>query len=248
MNTAPKFQLLTNKRTAFTLIELLTVIAIVGILAAILIPAVGAVRRNANEAKGVSNLRQVGTAIGMFCSEHSNKFPPAVTKDSDYARILAPYFGAEGSTWADVKKGERSDVFKDPSAENQEGVYHFGANPNFMGDIQQWNEASPRPNDIARMVSRLSVRRPGEQILLADACLMNGGNPHATLYSVSGIWGKHSGTSSDPVRRGPNTANSGGHLRWRAADGDGVKCLFVDGHVSIMKEGELLQKHFQRDI
>lgn len=41
-----------KKRRAFTLIELLTVIAIIGILAAIIIPTTGAVRNSAKKAKG----------------------------------------------------------------------------------------------------------------------------------------------------------------------------------------------------
>jgi prepilin-type N-terminal cleavage/methylation domain-containing protein/prepilin-type processing-associated H-X9-DG protein len=43
---------------AFTLIELLTVIAIIGILAAIIIPTVGRVRESARNAQCISNLRQ----------------------------------------------------------------------------------------------------------------------------------------------------------------------------------------------
>ncbi|MBC8368534.1 MAG: prepilin-type N-terminal cleavage/methylation domain-containing protein [Planctomycetes bacterium] len=50
---------------AFTLIELLTVIAIFAILAAILIPAVARVRESANASKSVSNLRQIGS--GFHC-------------------------------------------------------------------------------------------------------------------------------------------------------------------------------------
>jgi len=238
----------TSHSRAFTLIELLTVIAIIAVLAAILIPAVGSVQRNAKEAKGVSNLRQIGVAISLFGTDYSNKFPPAVTRNSDYARILAPYFGAKGNTWADVPVGERSEVFKDPMAENQNAVYHFGANPNFMGDIQTWDSDSPRPDDLARMVSRLSVQNPAEKIILADACQMSGGNPHATLYSVSGIWtASPNAGSNTPVVRGPDADGAGGHLRWRAGNGDGVKCLFVDGHVQVMTEGKLLQKNFQRD-
>lgn len=49
-----------SHRGAFTLIELLTVIAIIGILAAILIPVVSRVRQSARESVGLSNLRQIG--------------------------------------------------------------------------------------------------------------------------------------------------------------------------------------------
>lgn len=51
-------------RQAFTLIELLTVIAIIGILAAIIIPTVGKVRDSAKKAQCVSNLKQIGMTIG----------------------------------------------------------------------------------------------------------------------------------------------------------------------------------------
>ena len=57
--------LLRLRHRAFTLIELLTVIAIIGILAAILIPTVGAVRVQAKQATCVSNLRQVGVAAAV---------------------------------------------------------------------------------------------------------------------------------------------------------------------------------------
>lgn len=58
------------EKRAFTLIELLTVIAIIGILAAILIPVVGKVRESARAAKCVSNLRS--TSIGMLSHINDN--------------------------------------------------------------------------------------------------------------------------------------------------------------------------------
>jgi prepilin-type N-terminal cleavage/methylation domain-containing protein/prepilin-type processing-associated H-X9-DG protein len=55
---------------AFTLIELLTVIAIIGILASILIPVVGQVREKANQAHCGNNLRQIALAVLAYESEN----------------------------------------------------------------------------------------------------------------------------------------------------------------------------------
>ena len=60
---------------AFTLVELLTVIAIIGILAAILIPVVSRVRESARAATCMSNLRQIGTAVQMFVADNKGLLP-----------------------------------------------------------------------------------------------------------------------------------------------------------------------------
>ncbi|AHF91633.1 hypothetical protein OPIT5_16860 [Opitutaceae bacterium TAV5] len=66
----PGYRLPPEARTAFTLIELLTVIAIIGILAAIIIPTVGAVRETAHAARCVSNLRQLQLANIAFANNN----------------------------------------------------------------------------------------------------------------------------------------------------------------------------------
>ena len=67
--------------SAFTLIELLMVIAIIGILAGILIPTVGAVRKQANIAASKSQLSNYVTAIQLFKGEYS--YYPFVTGGND---------------------------------------------------------------------------------------------------------------------------------------------------------------------
>jgi len=84
---------------AFTLIELLTVIAIIGILAALVMPALGAVRTQAKQAQCSSNLRQIGLALAAYADAHRGAFPEtshgAVSniEEISWIHTLRPYLG-----------------------------------------------------------------------------------------------------------------------------------------------------------
>jgi prepilin-type N-terminal cleavage/methylation domain-containing protein len=53
-------------RRAFTLIELLIVLAVIGLLAALLLPVLATVRERARRTACISNLRQIGLAFRMY--------------------------------------------------------------------------------------------------------------------------------------------------------------------------------------
>jgi len=72
--------------SAFTLIELLTVIAIIGILAAILIPVVGRVRESARASQCTSNLRQIGSAMHLYMTDNG-VMPPARNQSQTGLRV-----------------------------------------------------------------------------------------------------------------------------------------------------------------
>ena len=70
-----------KKNLGFTLIELLMVIAIIGILAGILVPTVGAVRKQANIAASKAQLSSYVNAIQLFKGEYN--YYPFITSAED---------------------------------------------------------------------------------------------------------------------------------------------------------------------
>ncbi len=66
-------------RAGFTLVELLTVIAIIAILAAIIVPVSSKVRENARGVRCQTNLREIGKAMFLHAAENKNRFPAQAT-------------------------------------------------------------------------------------------------------------------------------------------------------------------------
>ncbi len=84
------------KRTAFTLIELLVVIAIIAILAAILFPVFAQARAKARQITAMSNLRQIGTAVMMYCQDYDETFPMTMETVSTGTPLTVSYWAVQG--------------------------------------------------------------------------------------------------------------------------------------------------------
>lgn len=59
----------------FTLIEVLVVVAIVGILASIMIPGISSVRETAQKSKSVAQMRQIVSATLLYAGDHDGALP-----------------------------------------------------------------------------------------------------------------------------------------------------------------------------
>ncbi|MHB1462697.1 MAG: prepilin-type N-terminal cleavage/methylation domain-containing protein [Armatimonadota bacterium] len=71
------------KRAGFTLIELLVVIAIIAILAAILFPVFAQAREKAKQSACLSNMKQMGLAMRLYCDDNDGGFAAVYDDESD---------------------------------------------------------------------------------------------------------------------------------------------------------------------
>lgn len=86
----------------FTLVELLVVLAIVGLLAALALPSLSRASGAAHATACLSNLRQVGVTLRLYLDDSNNRFPVMLNRAADedpgptnsVARILGPRLGA----------------------------------------------------------------------------------------------------------------------------------------------------------
>lgn len=89
-------------KRAFTLIELLVVIAIIAILAAILFPVFAQAKVAAKKAKGLAEIKQMGTATMIYAADYDDNMPLAFGTDPacvTYAGNCLNNFHAVPADW-----------------------------------------------------------------------------------------------------------------------------------------------------
>ena len=93
-----------DHRRAFTLLEVLAAIAILGILAALLIPNLSALTNSAREAQCMANMRTIHLGLATYLNDHSNIWPQGPSPAEEdlwsefWLQTLKPYH-VVAETW-----------------------------------------------------------------------------------------------------------------------------------------------------
>ena len=98
-------RLTAGQRCGFTLMELLVVIGIIAILAALLLPALARAKASARRVSCISNARQVNLATRLFADDHNDRIPYAKKLSFGYKESVKPYLSLKGES------SERDAVF-----------------------------------------------------------------------------------------------------------------------------------------
>ncbi len=91
---------LQNRKTAFSLVELVIVIVIIGIIAAIAVPRIGRGAKGASDSALLANLAALRNAIDLYAVEHGGKYPASATGDDGdtFSNQLTKKTNAAGET------------------------------------------------------------------------------------------------------------------------------------------------------
>ena len=211
------------RRAAFTLVETLVVVAVLGALAALLVPAVGRARESARAAACASNLRQLTAAALAYAGEHRGQFPWGMRREGAELACWDFVVGADGTArpgliW-DLVPGEgEKRVLQCPSfaggAANWRGDPFTGYNYNcsYVGKVEGDAGARAAPARLAQ------VAEPARTALFGDGQYAGGANKFMRApvrdraWDGSGSSVREAGTQGFRHRGRTNVAFCDGHV------------------------------------
>jgi prepilin-type N-terminal cleavage/methylation domain-containing protein len=237
---------------AFTLVELLVVVAIIAIVIAILLPSLSTARAQANRTRCLNNIRQIGVGLAVYVHDFGD-LPPA-TALAQYLplKVYAPAFYAERRSgllalrpssgfqrfYLSCPQGWNSGG--DPSWYQGKGVSPTGAA--YM-DYAYWANRYPTADNYDVLTASFTYRRQEKatKILVTDVVVEQGAEN--TRISATIGYGNHVSNHDGPLQKVQLT--NGRHKRlpeYNIMRSAGSSALFSDYHAEWFSVQRLTQR------
>ena len=236
-----------QKGRGFTLVELLTVIAIISLLMGILIPVIQMAKKQAKAVYCISNLRQIGIALSAYALENKD-FIPRALDDVKWIQVFISYLGEKSRGIEDYRKVE---VFQCPSfpstGEGSNGYYNKEQTVDYV--VNAWNMDNPRLSSDGtggnqqRNPTKLSnIKMPAMRVYMADNEAGDWRPVIRDEYDLDNVnnmnyldvWS----TTHLPASEQETTGVNGRRVAAERHRGKGCNNLFFDGHAEWLHKDE----------
>ena len=216
-------------QSAFTLIELLIVIAIVAILAGVILPVYGSVQLSGKRSQSLSNMRQLAMATMTYTGDHSGNLPQQ--GDATTWASAATNTAAENDQWYNTvlhdyaNSPSLSDYAQNPAAFYQKGSLFFVPAANYPANKLTAPQFAMAFNSKLETSTTTNVRM---QNIEAPA--------ETVLYLETGVTGEKPLTGQKAYTGQPYAYAS------RAAARYGGKMIltFCDGHADVFTSTDVV--------
>ena len=223
----------------FTLVELLVVITIIVVLAAVVLTITRKVMDSAKASRNMTNLRSLASQIQTFAADQGY-YPPGFDENFPSTSSFTQ------KRWPEI-------LLENSGAKPAREEYLSPTKGSKLEPGMTWQPINYATNVAVcyrtggQRVRPANIQRPGETVLLGDVTTQAGAESTPHKGGLASFSPKGATLAADTPAAGQQTASfwtgaATGQPEYR--NNGKAHMVFVDGHVQAFKEGELKAKHF----